>query len=75
MKVPKPTLTKNERELCLQLNESVIKQELGELVRDSVEKILNELLDQEADRLTNAKRMSTAMNVLTSELGTTTVNC
>lgn len=40
----------------IQLNEGVIKQELGELVRESVEKTLNELLDQEADRLTNAKR-------------------
>lgn len=40
----------------IQLNEAVIKQELGELVRDSVEKTLNELLDQEADRLTNARR-------------------
>ncbi len=40
----------------IQLNEGVIKQELGELVRGSVEKTLNELLDQEADRLTNAKR-------------------
>ena len=43
-------------EKIIQLNESVIKQELGELVRDSVEKTLNELLDQEADKLTNAKR-------------------
>lgn len=40
----------------IQLNEGAIKQELGELVRESVEKTLNELLDQEADRLTNAKR-------------------
>ena len=43
-------------EKIIQLNEAVIKQELGELVRDSVEKTLNELLDQEADRLTNARR-------------------
>ena len=40
----------------IQLNEGVIKKELGDLVRDSVEKTLNELLDHEADRLTNAKR-------------------
>jgi len=40
----------------IQLNETVIKKELGDLVRESVEKTLNELLDQEADRLTNAKR-------------------
>jgi len=43
-------------EKIIQLNEAVIKQELGELVRDSVEKTLNEMLDQEADRLTNARR-------------------
>jgi putative transposase len=43
-------------EKIIQFNEAVIKQELGELVRDSVEKTLNELLDQEADRLTNARR-------------------
>lgn len=43
-------------EKIIQLNETVIKQELGELVRESVEKTLNELLDQEADRLTNARR-------------------
>lgn len=40
----------------IQLNEGVIKQELGEMVRATVERTLNELLDQEADRLTNAKR-------------------
>lgn len=40
----------------IQLNEGAIKQELEGLVRESVEKTLNELLDQEADRLTNAKR-------------------
>lgn len=43
-------------EKIIQFNEAVIKQELSELVRDSVEKTLNELLDQEADRLTNARR-------------------
>lgn len=43
-------------EKIIQLNEAVMKQELGELVRESVEKTLNELLDQEADRLTNARR-------------------
>ena len=43
-------------EKIIQLNEGVIKKELGELVRDSVEKTLNELLEQEADRMTNARR-------------------
>ena len=49
-------------EKIIQLNETVIKQELGELVRESVEKTLNELLDQEADRLTNARRYERSEN-------------
>lgn len=40
----------------IHLNEGVIKQELKELVRNSVEETLNNLLDQEADELTNASR-------------------
>jgi len=40
----------------IHLNEGVIKQELKELVRHSVEETLNNLLDQEADELTNAGR-------------------
>ncbi len=40
----------------IQFNEDVIKNKLNELVRGSVEKTLNQLLDQEADRLTNAAR-------------------
>jgi len=40
----------------IQLNQEAMKQELSALVKESVEKTLNELLDQEADRLTNAKR-------------------
>ena len=39
-----------------QLNESLIKAELKELVRQSVQEVLNGLLDAEADRLTNARR-------------------
>jgi len=38
----------------IQLNESVIKEELKELVRCSVEDTLNGLLDQEAQELVNA---------------------
>ena len=33
-----------------------MKEELGELVRQSVEETLNTLLDEEADRLTNSAR-------------------
>lgn len=40
----------------IQLNPEVIKKELGEMVRESVEKTLNELLDKEAERLTNAAK-------------------
>lgn len=40
----------------IQLNEDAVKKELGDLVRQSVEDTLNTLLDEEADRLTNAKR-------------------
>lgn len=40
----------------ISFNEGAIKQELGEMVRQSVEDTLNTLLDEEADRLTNATR-------------------
>ena len=40
----------------VQLNEEVIKGELKELVRNSVEETLNGLLEQEAEQLTNAAR-------------------
>ena len=40
----------------IQLNKGIIKQELSKLVMQTEEQTLNELLDQEADVLTNAKR-------------------
>lgn len=40
----------------LQLNEQVIKTELKDLVRTSVEETLNNLLNQEADELLNASK-------------------
>ena len=43
-------------EKIIQLNETVIKSELKELVRDSVEETLNELLEAEAEKLTQAAR-------------------
>ena len=43
-------------EQIVQLNEQVIKSELKELVRQSVQEVLNSLLDAEADRLTNAHK-------------------
>ena len=40
----------------VQLNEEVIKGQIKELVRGSVEETLNELLEQEAESLTQAAR-------------------
>ena len=43
-------------EKIVQLNEDVIKGQLKELVRGSVEETLNELLEKEAEQLTQAAR-------------------
>ena len=43
-------------EKIVQLNEEVIKGQIKELVRGSVEETLNELLDAEAEKLTQATR-------------------
>ena len=43
-------------EKIVQLNEAVIKSEIKELVRSSVEETLNELLEAEAEKLTQAAR-------------------
>ena len=43
-------------EKIVQLNEEVIKGQIKELVRGSVEETLNELLEKEADQLTQAAR-------------------
>ena len=43
-------------EKIVQLNEEVIKGQLKELVRGSVEETLNELLEAEAEKLTQAAR-------------------
>jgi transposase-like protein len=40
----------------IQLNEELIKTELKDLVRSSVEETLNALLDKEADELVNAEK-------------------
>ena len=49
-------------EKIIHLNEGAIKSELKELVRSSVEETLNELLDQEAQALTNAGRYERTEN-------------
>ena len=43
-------------EKIVQLNEEIIKVQIRELVRDSVEETLNELLGKEAESLTQAAR-------------------
>ena len=43
-------------EKIVQLNEEVIKGQLKELVQGSVEETLNELLEAEAEKLTQASR-------------------
>ena len=40
----------------IQLNEDLIKHDLKDLVRNSVEETLNALLDKEADELVNAEK-------------------
>ena len=40
----------------IQINESQVKEHLSEIVRGTVQETLNQLLDEEADRLCNARR-------------------
>ena len=65
-------------EKIVQLNEGAIKEELRDLVRNSVEETLNGLLDQEAEQLTQAakyerttKRQGYRSGKYTRKLGTT----
>ena len=51
-------------EKIVQLNEEVIKGQLKELVRGSVEETLNELLEAEAEKLTQAARYERNETVL-----------
>ena len=47
----------------IQLNEDLIKHDLKDLVRSSVEETLNALLDKEADELVNAENMSAPLGI------------
>ena len=49
----------------IQLNEDLIKHDLKDLVRSSVEETLNALLDKEADELVNAQKYERS---ITSEI-------
>ena len=57
-------------EKIVQLNEEVIKGQLKELVRGSVEETLNELLEAEANKLTGMSAMSSVRVIVAA---TTTV--
>ena len=46
----------------IQLNEDLIKHDLKDLVRSSVEETLNALLDKEADELVNAEKYERRTN-------------
>ena len=46
----------------VQLNEAEIKTQLGEMVRKTVEDTLNAMLDEEADKITQAHRYERSEN-------------
>ena len=51
-------------EKIVQLNEEIIKGQIKELVRGSVEETLNELLEKEAESLTQAARMRLLKSIM-----------
>lgn len=53
----------------IHLNESELKNQLGELVRGTVEETLNKLLDAEADKITNASRYERSSERLDTRAG------
>lgn len=56
-------------EKIIQLNEREIKSQLSSLVRETVESTLNKLLDEEADRITNAHRYERSEERLDTRAG------
>ena len=66
---------KNMSEKIIQLNEEVVKGELKELVRKSVEETLNELLDKEADELIGKRTEHSRFGAHTPPDFRETVNC
>ena len=60
-------------EKIVQLNEEVIKGQLKELVRGSVEETLNELLEAEANKLTQLPGTSAMNSARATAAATTTV--
>ena len=59
-------------EKIVSLNEEVIKGQIKELVRGSVEETLNELLEQEAEKLTQAALTHGTRRDRATAAGTTT---
>lgn len=45
-----------KKDKIIQVDEESVREHLGEIVRGTVQETLNMLLDEEADRLCNAKR-------------------
>ena len=56
-------------EKIVQLNEEIIKGQIRELVRGSVEETLNELLEKEAESLTHATLQRTVAPILNVDVG------
>ena len=61
-------------EKIVQLNEDVIKGQLNELVRGSVEETLNELLEKEAEQLTQAARYERSEALWGSKVSPSTIS-
>lgn len=53
----------------IEINEEKIKQDLGEFVKDTVEKTLNDMLDAEADELCNAQKYEHSPERINSRAG------
>ena len=56
----------------IHLNEEEVKSQLSEMVRETVEKTLNHLLDAEADEITRAHRYERTDERVDTRAGTTT---
>jgi len=59
----------NKSKDIITINESIVKDQLGEVVRETVEETLNKLLDAEADELCNAQRYKHSPDRLDTRAG------
>ena len=53
----------------ISINEGLVKSQLGEVVRETVEETLNKLLDAEADELCGAKRYERSKDRIDTRAG------